>query len=84
MQIPLADKLLAEFSALIAPMQAHELRCIDLQQVSDVDSSALAVLLAWHRQWQGTPLTLVAAPAALINLAQLHGVAELLGLPAGV
>jgi phospholipid transport system transporter-binding protein len=52
----------------------------DLSQVQDVDSSALAVLLAWKRaaQQTGTALTLQGQDGNLGALAELYGVEALI------
>ena len=53
---------------------------IDLSQLTAVDSSAVATLLAWKRAAaaRNAPLTLTNLPASLQSLAGLYGVAELL------
>jgi phospholipid transport system transporter-binding protein len=53
---------------------------VDFGAVTEVDSSAVALLLEWRRQAEGRNLTLRLAnpPAALQNLAELYGVLELL------
>ena len=55
---------------------------IDLAGVGAVDSSAIAVLLAWQRAAlaRATPLTLANPSVNLYNLAQVYGVATLLQL----
>jgi phospholipid transport system transporter-binding protein len=52
----------------------------DLSQVQDVDSSALAVMLAWKRaaQQAGTALTLQGQDGNLGALAELYGVEALI------
>jgi phospholipid transport system transporter-binding protein len=52
----------------------------DLSAVRQVDSSAVALLLAWQREAQarGARLTLTGLPAALGSLATLYGVDELI------
>jgi len=56
----------------------------DLAQLSSVDSSTVAVLLAWQRaaQAKSVNLALVNAPNDLLNLALLYGVTDLLTLKA--
>ncbi len=51
----------------------------DLSAVGQVDSSAVALLLAWQREAQarGVSLSLAHGPAALKSLAKLYGVDEL-------
>ncbi|MFT5534648.1 MAG: phospholipid transport system transporter-binding protein [Burkholderiaceae bacterium] len=53
---------------------------IDLAQISRVDSSAVAVLLAWQRaaRDRSMPLHFTNPPVSLTNLATLYGVADLL------
>lgn len=53
---------------------------VDLSRVTEVDSSAVALLLEWQRQAAGRGATLgwTGVPAALQNLANLYGVQELL------
>lgn len=53
---------------------------VDLSRVTEVDSSAVALLLEWQRQATGRGATLswTGVPAALKNLANLYGVQELL------
>lgn len=53
---------------------------VDLSGVTEVDSSAVALLLEWQRQAAGRGATLswTGAPAALQNLANLYGVQEFL------
>lgn len=55
---------------------------VDLSQVSDADSAAVALLLAWLRtaQEHGRTLTIAHAPDSVRSLATLYGVAELLPL----
>ena len=58
---------------------------VDLGEVTDVDSSLLAVLFAWMREarQQGRTLALRRVPQDLASLARLYGVAELLPQEAG-
>jgi phospholipid transport system transporter-binding protein len=53
---------------------------VDFGGVTDVDSSAVALVLEWRRQAErrSVALRLENAPAALQNLAKLYGVFELL------
>ena len=59
-------------------------RSIDLSGVNDVDSSAIAVLLAWERAsvGPGGPLPVTGAPAGLTSLARLYEVSSFCGLDA--
>ncbi|MDH3319421.1 MAG: STAS domain-containing protein [Betaproteobacteria bacterium] len=62
-----------------APL-AGGVRAVDLGEVTELDSSLLAVLFAWLRaaKEREQSLALLRLPADLKSLAQLYGVAELL------
>ncbi len=51
----------------------------DLSAVKEVDSTAVAALLAWQRaaQARGTQFSALNQPASLTSLARLYGVAEI-------
>ena len=55
----------------------------DLSAVKEVDSAAVATLLAWRREAHtlGVTLKLIGVPAAVCSLATLYGVDGLLGTP---
>lgn len=55
-------------------------RSVDLAGVGELDSSALALLLAWLREArrQGRELAFSNLPQGLTTIARLYGVAELL------
>jgi phospholipid transport system transporter-binding protein len=55
-------------------------RSVDLAEVGELDSSALALLLAWLREAKrlGKELALTNLPQGLTTIARLYGVAELL------
>ena len=55
---------------------------IDLEQVEEVDSAAVSLLLSWLRRAQRNNVTLCFShvPDNLLSLANLYGVAELLPL----
>jgi phospholipid transport system transporter-binding protein len=57
---------------------------IDASALTDFDSAALSLLLQARRQAQAKalPFEVSGAPDKLVQLAQLYGVAELLGLRA--
>ena len=59
-------------------------RTVDLGEVGEVDSSALALLLAWLREARKHNGNLVFAnlPQGLTSIARLYGVAELLPVSA--
>jgi phospholipid transport system transporter-binding protein len=73
-----ADDLLAAGSAAIARGEF----AFDLSAVREVDSAAVALLLAWQRQAiaAGGRLLLAGVPADVVSLARLYGVDGLLGL----
>jgi len=62
-----------------APLAAG-VRAVDLGEVTELDSSLLAVLFAWTREAKARahPLSFTRLPPDLKSLAQLYGVAELL------
>jgi len=59
-------------------------RTVDLAEVGELDSSALALLLAWLREAKRRNLVLAFAnlPQGLTTIAHLYGVAELLPVSA--
>lgn len=71
-----AADVLAEGAAALAAGES----AFDLSPLTEVDTAAVAVLLAWQRQAQaaGRSLQLTGAPAALLSLASLYGVSSLL------
>jgi len=71
-----ATALLAEGTPLVGGTD----QVLNLAAVTVVDSSALAVLLEWARTARaaGRQLRVVDAPAALVSLASLYGVSEIL------
>jgi phospholipid transport system transporter-binding protein len=71
------QQLSTESAALEGPV-LH----IDAAALTDFDSAALALLLQARRQAQAKalPFEVSGAPDKLVQLAQLYGVAELLGL----
>jgi phospholipid transport system transporter-binding protein len=56
---------------------------VDLTGLDQVDSAAVAVLLAWQRRAaiEGVALSFNGAPPSLAALAELYGVAELVSRP---
>ena len=69
--------LLAQGNGLFTAPQVM----IDLSAVTEVDSSALSLLLEWRREAgrQQRAVRYLNLPANLKSLAQLYGVTELLG-----
>ena len=72
--------VLAEGKAAIG----EGVRSVDLADVGELDSSALALLLAWLREAKLRNVSLVFAnlPQGLTTIARLYGVAELLPVSA--
>jgi len=73
----------ATLAQLLPALRAADSPVIDAGPLKELDSAAVALLLECRRQAAaaGRTLTVVHAPAKLAQLAQLYGVAELLGLP---
>jgi phospholipid transport system transporter-binding protein len=71
-----ATRLLEETRAALAGGVTE----VDLGEVTELDSSLLAVIFAWMREARahGRTLELRRVPAELASLARLYGVAELL------
>ena len=59
---------------------AQGVRIVDMSEVGELDSSALALLLAWLREAKrlDRELTFANLPQGLTTIARLYGVAELL------
>ena len=74
--------LAAGRACLLSGASAGRPAVLDLSAVSEVDSSALGVVLAWLRTGRARGIALLIAnpPANLISLATLYGVSELLPL----
>jgi phospholipid transport system transporter-binding protein len=72
----------AELSRLLPLLQRADEPVLDASGLRELDTAALAVLLACQRQAQaaGRQLRVTAAPPKLAQLAQLYGVDPLLGL----
>jgi phospholipid transport system transporter-binding protein len=73
---------LANVAGLMEEAKAHvgSVSAVDLGEVTELDSSLLAALLAWLRdaKARGRALSFVRLPQDLVTLAQLYGVAQLL------
>ena len=73
---------LANVNSLLEEAKAHvaSVRAVDLGEVTELDSSLLALLLAWLREakGRGSALSFTRLPQDLVTLAQLYGVAQLL------
>lgn len=81
-----AGSITAENAAALAEAGAAAIRSgdltFDLSAVTRVDSSAVALLLAWQREAKaaGKQIELTGLPEGLQSLADLYGVSALLGL----
>jgi phospholipid transport system transporter-binding protein len=76
---------LANVAALLDEGRKHfaeGARSVDLAEVTELDSSLLALLLAWLREAKagGKPLTFANLPASAQTIARLYGVHGLLPL----
>ena len=74
---------LANVAAALAQGNAvigEDVRSVDLAEVGELDSSALALLLAWLREAKrhGRDLVFSNLPQGLTTIARLYGVADLL------
>jgi phospholipid transport system transporter-binding protein len=74
---------LANVAALLEEGRRHideGVRSVDLGEVSEMDSAALALLLAWLREARarGHGLEFVRLPESLRTIARLYGVDELI------
>ncbi len=72
--------VLAESEKFAARADLPDRITIDFAGVTNVDSSAVALLLEWRRQAlaRGKALSFENLPSALLALARLYGVAELI------
>ena len=79
---PLTLDTVPALAGEIEPHLASGAAIVDFGGVTDIDSSAVALVLEWRRQAErrGVALRLANAPEALQNLAKLYGVLELLPL----
>jgi phospholipid transport system transporter-binding protein len=77
------SRLLAETAEYIAQPTLPEVLVIDFAEVSDVDSSGVALLLHWRREALrlGKALRYVHLPPNLVSLAELYSVNEIIHCP---
>ena len=73
-------RVLADSSAYTARPDLPERLTIDFSAITEVDSSAVALLLEWRREAArlGKSLNFVNLPANLLALAELYGVTGLI------
>lgn len=79
--LALSGPITIEHTPALAQAHAGRFRqggAIDLAAVSDVDSTAIALILAWRREAGAQPLQLLNAPASLLSLIRLYGLDDLL------
>jgi phospholipid transport system transporter-binding protein len=76
-------RLLAESSEYSLQKDLPDCLAIDFANVTDIDSSAVALLLHWRREATrlGKALRYIHLPPNLVSLAQLYGVEELIQCP---
>jgi phospholipid transport system transporter-binding protein len=72
--------VLAESLAYTARTDLHDRLTIDFSAITEVDSSAVALLLEWRREAvrRGKSLNFANLPANLLALAELYGVTGLI------
>ena len=78
------SRLLAESSAYSMQPTLPECLAIDFSNVTEIDSSAVALLLHWRREATrlDKALRYIHLPANLVSLAELYGVDQLIHCPA--
>lgn len=76
-------RLLEESSAYTLQSTLPDCLAIDFSNVTEIDSSAVALLLHWRREAQRLQKALryIHLPPNLLSLAQLYGVDELIHCP---
>ena len=77
------QRLLAESSAYSRQQSLPDYLAIDFSNVTDIDSSAVALLLHWRREAMrlDKALRYIHLPPNLLSLAELYGVVELVQCP---
>lgn len=77
------SRLLAETDAYATQATLPDCLAIDFANVTDVDSSAVALMLHWRRKSMklGKALKYVHLPPNLVALSELYGVDELIHCP---
>jgi len=76
-------RLLAESSAYSLQENLPDCLAIDFSNVTDIDSSAVALLLHWRREAArlDRALRYIHLPPNLLSLAELYGVDQLINCP---
>lgn len=82
MTIANARALVEQGGALATAVSDADELLVDLGEVREADSAALAILFAWQREQQarGGSLRVENAPAGVLSLAAMYGVADLIAL----
>lgn len=77
------SRLLAESTSYSLQQNLPDCLAIDFANVTDIDSSAVALLLHWRRESTrlGKALRYIHLPPNLLSLAELYGVDELIHCP---
>lgn len=77
------SRLLAESAAYSLQQNLPDCLAIDFANVTDIDSSAVSLLLHWRRESSrlGKALRYIHLPPNLISLAELYGVGQLIHCP---
>lgn len=77
------SRLLAETGAYSSQQDLPDCLSIDFGHVTEVDSSAVALMLHWRREAQrlGKALRYIHLPANLQALAELYGVEQMIHCP---
>ena len=75
---PLTFYEVAGIQELLKPLGAPESLTVDLQEVDEIDTAGLQLLLALH-QWQGEHLHLIRHSQAVIELIDLFQLAAFFG-----
>ncbi len=78
-------RLLSETDAYASQHTLPDCLTVDFEEVTDIDSSAVSLLLHWRRRAlaSGRSLRYVHLPANLSALAALYGVSDLIECPMG-
>ncbi len=81
-KLDIADASAALPALASAAQQGSGALVIDASALKNFDSSAIATLLELRRRAPGREFSVTGAPAAMVELATLYGVAELLAFKA--
>ena len=81
--LPNMPRLLSETEAYASQATLPDCLAIDFEKVTDIDSSAVALLLHWRRKALALDKSLryVHLPPNLLSLAELYGISDLIHCP---